>query len=99
MDLQESRQACNSLNLKAKIHREPWEADADKSAALSARYDALQAEHVAAQARLAHLIVMVRRAEACFYEHLTSNAFGADGWRELYQQLVGAVRPLFVHRD
>ncbi len=43
-DLQASLHACRGLAAEAKIHREAWEAEADKGAALSARYDALQAE-------------------------------------------------------
>ena len=97
-DLQASQQACRGFQAEVKIHREAWEAEADKNAALCARHDALQAEHAAAQARLTHLLGMVRRAEACFYDQLTSSAFGPDGWRELYQQLVLSVKPLFVHR-
>ena len=97
-DLQASQQACRGFQAEVKIHREAWEAEADKNAALCARHDSLQAEHAAAQARLTHLLGMVRRAEACFYDQLTSSAFGPDAWRELYQQLVLSVRPLFVHR-
>lgn len=44
-------------------------------AGLSTRCDALQSQHAAAQARLTHLIGMVRRAEACFYEQLTGNTY------------------------
>ena len=98
-DLQASQNACRALHAEAKIHREAWEAEADKSAALSARYDALQAEGIAAQARLAHLVGMLRRAEAAFYDRLTTCTFGPDAWRELYQHLLVSIQPLFMHRE
>ena len=98
-DLQASQNACRALHAEAKIHREAWEAEADKSAALSARYDALQAEDIAAQARLAHLVGMLRRAEAAFYDRLTTCTFGPDAWRELYQHLLVSIQPLFMHRE
>ena len=44
------------------------------------------------------MLGMVRRAEACFYDQLTNSALWPNAWRELYQQLVLSVKPLFVHR-
>ena len=99
--LQASQDACKGEQAEAKIHLEAWQAEAEKAVALSAMYHELQTENAAVKVRLAHLVSMVRHAEGSFYEHLTSTraTFCPDTWRELYQQLVGAVKPLFMHHE
>ena len=83
-----------------KIHKEAWVSEAETFAALSAQADRDKSVHVATAAQLCHLKKLVRAAETAFYEHFTQQrTFDADGWRELYQQLIKAVLPLFSHRD
>lgn len=98
-ELHASQLACKKLQMEGKIHKEAWEAEADKFAGLSSKFDTLKAEHAAAQARITHMVGLVQRVHDCVLDQMTGNAsFGTEVWLSLYQQLLAAVRPLFAHR-
>jgi hypothetical protein len=85
---------------EAKIHKDAWTSEADKSAALSAQLDREAHDKAALSAKLVHISKLLRAAELAYYEQATTQTnFDADGWREMYQKLVRAVMLLFLHRD
>lgn len=89
-----------STRAELKIHKDAWLSETEKYAALSAKFDREAHNNAALSAKLVHVCKLIRGAESAFYEQCISQAsFDADSWREMYQKLVKAVMPLFVHRD
>ncbi len=88
------------VRAELKIHKDAWTSEAEKYAALSAKFDREAHDKAAVSANLIHIRKLIRNAELAFYEHSISQAsFDADGWREMYQKLLAAVMPVFVNRD
>ena len=89
-----------SVQAELKIHKDAWASEADKYASLSAKVDLNSHEQAAVTARLTHVMKLIRAAESAYYEQFTTHdCFDADGWREMYQKLVRAAMPLFMHRE
>jgi hypothetical protein len=87
------------LLAESKIHQDAWTAEAEKYAALSAMADKEKHEHQVLQAKHGHVMKLIRTAESAYYEGCTThNVFETNGCWQLYQKVVRAVQPVFVHR-
>jgi hypothetical protein len=85
---------------ESKIHHDAWLAEAEKFQAFSAMVDKERHDHLALQAKHAHVMKVIRTAESAYYENFTTHAvFEPNGGWPLYLQLVRAVQPVFQHRD
>jgi hypothetical protein len=94
------KEELRSVRAELKIHQDAWVSEADKYAALSAKFDREAHDREAVSAKHGHVCKLIRNAESAFYEQCTTQtSFDADGWREMYQKLLRTVMPLFVHRD
>jgi hypothetical protein len=93
-------QQLKQLEAELKIHKEAWQSESEKSVALAAKLADADRRHEVVAARLALILSMIRAAERAHYELVTTMSLDtALGWREIYQGLLKAVLPLFLHRD
>lgn len=98
--LEDAKVSERCLEADAKTHQLAWESEADKAAALSARFNDMQSQKDAMQARLSHVLCMVHDVKKAFIQQMIlRQSFDDAGWKELYHGLAVAFEPLLMHTN
>ena len=90
------------LEAQVKTYRQAYESEGSKFDALSSRYEEERHSRGACEARLKHLMALLREAEQELYNIIT--AMGDEDeepgrWRARFCRLVSAMKPVLTHRD
>ena len=91
------------LEAQVKTYRHAYESEGSKFDALTSRYEEERHSRSACEARLRHVMALLREAEQELYGIITGMADedeeSGSQWRARFCKLVSAVRPALTHRE